>query len=686
LSQLAFNERVLNLAERADVPLAERLRYLCIVSSNLDEFFEIRISDLFDEMRDETGAASGWSSASSQWPMYSEISRRVHALVEKQYALFNHTLTPLLEGVGVQVINHAQRNAAQRAWVHAYFEREVRPLLAPIVLDPSHPFPQVMNKALNFVVSLEGKDAYGRASATAILKVPRVLPRVIPVPESLAQGKQAFVILTSVIRAHISDVFPGRTVTGFSQFRVTRDSDLWIDEREVKNLRQALRVELTQRHFGNPLRLEILQTCPAPLEAMLREQFQLPNEAVYRVDGPVNLVRMTQLVDLIAQPKLRWPPLTPAWPSKVVRTAEGVDLFAAMRRSDILLNHPFESFEPVVELLRQATLDPKVLAIRMTLYRTGTASVLVDLLIDAARRGKEVTVIVELKARFDEEANINLAEQLEAVGAQVVYGVVGMKTHAKLLLVLRREEPVTRRKGAPRIAMYAHLGTGNYHPITTKLYTDFGMLTADPAMCADIERVFLHLTSQNKLPRMTHLWVAPFTLHKRVLAAIANEARITLGGKPGHIVAKMNALIDEATINALYAASQAGVKIELIIRGACSLRPGVKGLSENISVRSIVGRFLEHHRIYYFRNGGKNDVYLTSADWMGRNLFRRIEVAWPVLTTKLKDRVIAEGLRPYLADTTGAWILGADGEYQPAPKRKGGFSAQQSLLQLFASS
>jgi polyphosphate kinase len=685
LSQLAFNERVLTLAERTDVPLAERLRFICIVSSNLDEFFEIRLSDLIDEMRDEVGAMSGWGPQASQWALYLRISERAHALVERQYALFNHTLMPQLEKHDIVVINHAKRTPTQRAWVREYFEREVRPLLAPIGLDPSHPFPQVMNKALNFIVALEGRDAYGRAAATTILKVPRVLPRVIPLPARLAPGKQAFVMLTSVMRAHLADVFPGRTVTGFSQFRVTRDSDLWVDEREVKNLRQALRVELTQRHFGNPLRLEVLRTCPPQLELMLREQFQLPNEAVFRVEGPVNLVRMTQLVDHLAQPQLRWPSFVPAWPAKVGQSADGADLFDAMRRGDILMHHPFESFEPVIEFLRQAALDPKVVSIRMTLYRTGTASIIVDLLVDAARRGKEITVIVELKARFDEEANINLAERLEAVGAQVVYGVVGLKTHAKMLLVLRREEESGKRKDSrTRLVHYAHLGTGNYHPATTKLYTDFGMLTADPVLCSDIERVFMHLTSQNKLEKLTHLWVAPFTLHKRNIAAIAREAELARSGKPGRIVAKMNALIDEATINALYAASQAGVKIDLIIRGACSLRPGVKGLSENISVRSIVGRFLEHHRIYYFRNGGNDDVYLSSADWMGRNLFRRIEIAWPVLNGKLKQRVIDEGLLPYLIDTADAWTLSRDGEYRPPKPRGAGYSAQRMLLRQLA--
>ncbi len=683
LSQLAFNERVLALAARTDIPLAERLRFVCIVSSNLDEFFEVRMSELIDEMRDELGG--GWGSQAPQWGLYFELSVRAQRLVEKQYALFNHVLMPALARRGIVVVSHAERTPSQRAWVRDYFESEVRPLLAPIGLDPSHPFPQVMNKAMSLVIALEGRDAYGRSAATAILKVPRALPRVIALPARLAPRQQAFVTLTSVIRAHLADVFPGRKIAGFSQFRVTRDSDLWVDEREVKNLRQAMRVELTQRHFGNPLRLEVLRTCPSHLELMLRDQFQLPNEAVFRVEGPVDLVRMNQLVDQAAQPALRWTPFVPAWPAKLAPAADGADLFEAMRRTDILLHHPYESFEPVIEFLRQAALDPKVVAIRMTLYRTGTASVIVDLLVDAARRGKDVTVIVELKARFDEEANINLAERLEEVGAQVVYGVVGLKTHAKMLLVLRREEVSARRGAAKtRLARYAHLGTGNYHPTTSKLYTDFGMLTADPALCADIERVFAHLTSQNKLPKLAHLWVAPFTLHKRVHAAIAREAALARDGRSGRIVAKMNALVDEATIEALYAASQAGVRIDLIVRGACSLRPGVKGLSENISVRSIVGRFLEHHRIYYFRNGGDDDVYLSSADWMGRNLFRRIEIAWPVLNRKLKQRVIDEGLQPYLIDTTHAWTLRPDGAYQPPRPRRKVYCAQSTLLQRLA--
>jgi polyphosphate kinase len=669
LSLLAFNERVLAMAMREDVPLAERLRYVCIVSSNLDEFFEVRLSDLTEGMRTSAGGAGAST--------YRGILERTHRLVSNQYALYNDVIMPALAQRGVVIVNHAQRTAAQREWVADYVHREVKPLLSPIGLDPSHPFPQVLNKSLNFILQLEGKDAFGRPTATAILKVPRVLPRVIPMPAALAGGKHAFVLLTSAIRAHLQDLFPGRQISGFSQFRVTRDSDLTVDEQEVHNLRQAMRLELTQRHFGNAVRLEVLQTCPEPLKHLLQAQFQLPDEAVFQVDGPVNLVRLNQLVDHLTQADLRWTPFLPAWPSSLAR---GADVFDALKSGDILLHHPYESFEPVIEFLRQAGTDPCVAAIRMTLYRTGISSVVVDLLEEAARRGKEVTAIVELKARFDEEANINLAERLEAVGAQVVYGVMGLKTHAKLTQVLRRESA----DGQSVLVPYVHLGTGNYHSVTTKLYTDFGMLTANPEICADVEKVFMHLTSLTKVERLKHLWMAPFSLHRNLMRALSAEAAAAAAGKPARVIAKMNALTDEPMINALYEASQAGVKIDLIVRGACALRPGVKGLSETIRVRSIVGRFLEHHRIYCFENGGNPLVYLSSADWMGRNLFRRIEIAWPVLDPKLARRVVDEGLKPCLEDTMEAWTLAADGRYKPPRRPDNGVAAQRLLLDTLA--
>ena len=644
------------------------------MSSNLDEFFEIRVSDLMDKLRESTDVVA----ASQQWESFLQISDRAHALVAQQYALYNEHVMPALARSRIVVVNHMQRTVRQRAWVREYYRREVLPLLSPIGLDPSHPFPQVMNKALHFIVQLEGKDALGRPSTIAIVKVPRSLPRVIALPQELSPGRQAFVLLSSVIRAHLADLFPRRRLAGFSQFRVTRDSDLWVDEREVSNLREALTFELTQRHFGNAVRLEVLQTCPVHLEQMLRDQFHLPQEAVYRVDGPVNLVRMNQMVDHLTRPEHRFTPLLPAWPK---RLAQDSDMFAAIRAGDLLLHHPYESFEPVIEFLRQAALDPQVVVIRMTLYRTGTGSILVDLLEEAAQRGKEVTVVVELQARFDEEANINLAERLEAVGAQVVYGVVGLKTHAKLLLVVRREQ---EGRGRPRLVRYVHLGTGNYHPTTTKSYTDFGMLTDDAAICSDVEKIFLHLTSLTRLQRLRHLWMAPFTLQMRIIEAIANEIRLARSGKEGRIIAKVNALSDEATISALYDASNAGVSIDLIVRGACALRPGVKGMSENIRVRSIVGRFLEHHRIYYFGANGAQKVYLASADWMGRNLLRRIEVAWPVLDPALKARVIDEGLVPYLHDTSNAWVLGPTGHYASPRNPARGAGAQRSLLALLA--
>jgi polyphosphate kinase len=675
LSQLAFNERVLAMVQSPGVPLGERLRYLCIVSANLDEFFEVRVSDMMDELR-KTGEVGP---TSPMWEGFVHVSERAHALVEEQYRLYNDEVMPALAHDRVVVVNHKERTPAQRAWVREVFHREVLPLLSPVGLDPSHPFPQILNKALNFIVQIQGKDAFGRPSAIAIVKVPRALPRVIALPARLSPRRQSFVLLTSVIRAHLQDLFPKRAIAGFSQFRVTRDSDLWVDEREISNLRQALAFELTQRHFGNAVRLEVLRTCPPHLERLLREQFQLPAEAVYQVNGPVNLVRLNQLVDHLLRPGLRFPTFVPAWPR---RLAGGANVFDAIRKGDILLHHPFESFDPVVEFLRQATEDPRVVAIRMTLYRTGTGSVLVDLLAEAARRGKEVTVVVELQARFDEEANINLAEKLEAVGAQVVYGLVGLKTHAKLLFVLRREET----RGRARIVPYVHLGTGNYHPTTTKLYTDFGMLTANPELCSDVDKVLRHLTSMAKVERLRHLWMAPFTLQRRIIAAIRNEARLARAGKGGRVIAKINALSDEATIRALYEASAAGVKIDLIVRGACALRPGVKGLSENIRVRSIIGRFLEHHRIFAFGSGARQTIYLSSADWMGRNLLRRIEIAWPVLDPELRARVVREGLDPYLQDTAAAWTLGARGGYARPRDPVRGFSAQKALLALHCES
>lgn len=667
LSMLAFNRRVLAQAEDPSIPLLERLKYLCIVSSNLDEFFEVRIASLIARVRNDHEITQPVS-----LPGLSDVTASCKALVVQQYAVLNEQILPALAAEGIQLLRHVDRDEAQRHWVRDFFEKEVRPILTPIVLDPSHPFPQIVNKSLNFIVELAGKDAFGRGTSIAVIKAPRVLSRVIKLPSSGASHSDAYCLLSSVIHAHIADMFPGREVMGFSQFRVTRDSDLWVDEEEVKNLRQALKGELQTRHFGFAVRLEVAQNCPDHLAEFLLNQFVISPEFLYRVDGPVNMVRLNELIDYASSPALRFPSFSP---SLSVPLAESHDLFAMIAENDILLHHPFESFQPVIEFIRAAAEDPNVVAIKQTIYRTGMNSALMEALITAARNGKEVTVIVELMARFDEEANINWADKLEKVGAQVVYGVVGLKTHAKMALVIRREEG--------KLRLYAHLGTGNYHPTTTKFYTDFGLLTADPAMARDVNEVFINLTSLTRPKRLTHLWVAPFDLNKELIKAIQKETLIASEGRSARIIAKMNALQDASIIQALYEASRAGVKIDLIVRGACVLRPGVEGLSENIRVRSIVGRFLEHSRIFCFHNEGEDDLYLASADWMNRNLFRRIEVAFPVIDKTLKKRVMQEGLMPYLKDNLNSWELDADGNYQRRRPRsdQAGFSAQEFLMQ-----
>ena len=667
LSQLAFNRRVLAQAEDVSIPVLERLRYLCIASSNLDEFFEVRIASLLAKSR----LNGNVKESPALTAMLSKTSIECHAIVERQYRILNNEVLPLLSRHGIQLLRDQDRNEAQRAWVKAYFDREVRPLLTPIGLDPVHPFPQVVNKSLNFIVELSGKDAFGRGTAIAILRAPRVLPRVIPLPAELSNdGSVAFCLLSSIIHAHISDLFTGREILAYSQFRVTRNSDLWVDEEEVKNLRQALQGELQTRQFGVAVRLEVAKNCPAHLSQLLLEQFSIDQNRLYQVDGPVNMVRLFELIHLVDRPELEFPMYQPRFPTAMLNN----NLFAYLKKHDVLLHHPFQSFQPVVEFIRGAALDPDVVAIKQTIYRTGMNSDLMDSLIIAAQRGKEVTVIVELMARFDEEANINWADRLERAGAQVVYGVVGLKIHAKLALVIRRENGL--------LHYYTHLGTGNYHPTTTKIYTDFGLLTANTHLATEVNEIFIHLTSLTKSKKLSYLWQAPFSLHKEFIKAIRNEAAIAREGRPGRIIAKMNALLDESVIRALYAASADGVKIDLIVRGACALRPGVPGLSENIRVRSIIGRFLEHSRIYYFRNDLAHDVMLSSADWMNRNLFRRIEVAFPVLNRALKKRVITEGLNPYLKDNTNSWELDSNGQYhrrKPRGRQKS-FSAQDYLM------
>jgi polyphosphate kinase len=667
---LEFNRRVLAQASRPDVPLLERLRYVCIVSSNMDEFFEVRFADYLEAAR---RSGSGVSSRDLE-----SVAADAHALIDDQYAVFNDRVMPDLQAQGIAILNHAQRDAAQRRWVAQFYEQQVRPLLVPVGLDPSHPFPQVANKSLNFIVRLGGQDAFGRENTIAIVKVPRVLPRVIRLPDRLVQQGQGFVLLTSVIRAHLGELFPGRDVETFSQFRVTRDSDLEVDEDEVTNLRQALRSGLTTRHFGQALRLEVVSTCPAELYEFLLQQFDLPPAALYKVNGPVNLVRLNQLIDQVDDDTsggaLHFSPFTPAWPES--RLPRGGSMFDRLRERDVLLHHPFESFDPVVQFLREAVHDPDVLAIKQTIYRTGAQSPLMDLLIEGARRGKEVMVVVELKARFDEEANINWAERLEAVGVQVVYGIVGLKTHAKLLLV-------TRREGA-RLRRYVHLSTGNYNPKTARLYTDIGYFSADSSLATDVDAVFQQLASLGRMKPTHGLLQAPFTLHRQMVAHIQKVAAAARAGRRGRIVVKINALTDVPLIHALVDAARAGADVDLIVRGACMLPPGIPGVTDRIRVRSVVGRFLEHSRAAYFCWGNAPDeeaLFLSSADWMSRNMFGRIEVAWPVRDALLRQRVIDECLVPYLHDSLDAWALGPDGHYQRVGTE--GPSAQQALMQRY---
>lgn len=666
LSLLEFNRRVIVQAEDESLPILERLRYLCIGSSNLDEFFEVRISSQLAHHTPEAKVSSK--------SILHQISQRCHELVDLQYKLLNNQILPKLTENGIYLMRHKDWTDKQRAWAKKYFEEQVLPALTPIVLDPAHPFPKTANKSLHFIISLAGKDVFGRGSAIAILKAPRILPRTIKMPDEIMDDGIGICLLSSIIIDNIQSLFPEREVLAYAQFRITRDSDLWVDEDEVKNLRQALKSSLKSRHFGTAIRLEVSSDCPDHLVKYLMNEFKIEKDYVYPVKGPVNLARLNQMFKYITNPKFYFDPYLASIHPDAMK--EGT-LFDTLKKKDILLHHPYQSFRTVIDFIRSAADDPNVVVIKQTVYRVSEDSELMQALIDAANRGKEVIVIVELKARFDEERNIDWAQQLEKAGAQVVYGVMGLKTHAKLALVIRRENS--------EFHYYAHLGTGNYHSITSKLYTDFGLLTANPKIAEEVNDVFFHLTSLTKPRKMENLWLAPFTLHRNIIRNILNEIRIARQGRPAHIIAKMNSLIEESVIRALYLASSAGVKIDLIVRGACSLRPGIPGLSENIRVRSIIGRFLEHERIYYFRNDMKQTLYLSSADWMGRNLFRRIEVAFPILDPTLKRRVIEEGLRYYLKDNTNSWELHENGTYRKRRlhRKQNPFCAQQYLASLY---
>ncbi|MES3711283.1 polyphosphate kinase 1 [Pseudomonas putida] len=649
LSQLQFNIRVLEQALDENYPLLERLKFLLIFSSNLDEFFEIRVAGLKKQInfaREQAGA-----DGLQPHQALARISELVHIEVERQYAILNDVLLPELEKHHIRFIRRRYWTPKLKTWVRRYFRDEIAPIITPIGLDPTHPFPLLVNKSLNFIVELEGVDAFGRDSGLAIIPAPRLLPRVIRVPEEVGGPGANYVFLSSMIHAHADDLFQGMKVKGCYQFRLTRNADLALDSEEVDDLARALRGELFSRRYGDAVRLEVADTCPKHLSDYLLKQFSLSESELYQVNGPVNLTRLFSITGLDSHPELQYTPFTPAIPKLLVNAD---NIFSVISKQDILLMHPFESFTPVVDLLRQAAKDPHVLAVRQTLYRSGANSEIVDALVDAARNGKEVTAVIELRARFDEESNLQMASRLQAAGAVVIYGVVGFKTHAKMMLILRREQG--------EIVRYAHLGTGNYHAGNARLYTDYSLLTSDDALTEDVGKLFSQLIGMGKTLRMKKLLHAPFTLKKGMLDMIARETQFALEGKPAHIIAKFNSLTDAKVIKALYKASQSGVKIDLVVRGMCCLRPGIPGVSHNIQVRSIIGRFLEHTRVFYFLNGGEEQIYLSSADWMERNLDKRVETCFPVEGKKLLLRVKKE-LEGYLTDNTHAWTLQPDGRY-----------------------
>ena len=669
LSLLEFNRRVLAQSLEPNVPLLERLRYLCISCTNLDEFFEVRAAGV--KQRLEHGSPVLGYDDREPRELLAEISRIAHGLVDEQYRILNEILIPQMQSEGIRFLRRSEWDEAQTAWLRDFFEEQLLPVLSPLGLDPAHPFPRILNKSLNFIVQLEGKDAFGRNLDYAVVQAPRALPRVIKLPPEVASDDHCFVFLSSVIHAFVEDLFPGMKVQGCFQFRVTRNSDLFVDEEQVDDLLRALEGELPGRRYGDEVRLEMVTDAPEDLAQFLLPQFGLTDDDLYMVNGPVNLNRLSFVIDEIDRPDLKFAGFTPRLPGKL---GPGGRLFSEIRKRDILLHHPYDSFVPVVEFLKQAADDPKVLAIKQTLYRTGSDSAIVAALVKAARAGKEVTVVVELRARFDEEDNIKLANILQAAGAHVVYGVVGYKTHAKVILVVRREEG-----GA--LKNYVHLGTGNYHSRTARIYTDYGLFTADKTIGQDIHQVFMQLTSLGKSKALKEVLHSPFTLHSSVIEKIGREAENAKAGKPARIVAKMNQLTEPAVIRALYEASQAGVEIELVVRGMTSLRPGVEGVSENIRLRSVIGRFLEHTRLYYFHNDGDSELYASSADWMERNLLHRVETCFPIKDKKWRKKVLSE-LDYYLQDNFSAWQLQHDGSYERAspPEGEEAVDAQQILL------
>ena len=651
LSLLAFTRRVLEMTRDPDIPLIERVRFLCISCTNLDEFFEVRVASVRQRLQHGANQPAGPDGLTPAATLES-IRAAVVELVEQQYRVLNEELTPQLAEQGIHIVRRSDWTRRQRRWLHRHFRNELMPVLSPLGLDPAHPFPRILNKSLNFVVALEGRDAFGRDSGMAIVRAPRSLPRIIRIPRSYSRGPDDFVFLSSIIHAFIEELFPGMKVLGCYQFRVTRNSELFVDEEEIEDLARALEGELMERGFAEAVRLEVADNCPETIARFLASKFGIDDADIYRCDGPVNLNRMSAICDLADRPDLKYPPFQPHTPKPLV---PGSNLFASIHRRDWLLHHPYDSFLPVVDLMRQAVADPAVLAIKQTLYRTGVDSALVGLLIEAARAGKDVTVIVELRARFDEEANITLATRLQEAGVQVVYGVVGHKTHAKMMLIVRRERG--------RLHRYVHLGTGNYHQGTAKAYTDWSLLSADPELTQDVHRVFQQLSGLGRVQTLNKLVQSPFGLHQFLLGRIEREIEHAEAGRDACVCAKMNSLTEPTLIHALYRASRAGVKVRLVVRGICCLRPGVPGLSDNIRVRSIMGRFLEHSRTYHFANDGQPETWAASADWMERNLFQRVETCFPISNPAAARRIFLENIELAFRDDIQAWELYPDGHY-----------------------
>lgn len=671
LSLMEFNLRVLALAEDPSLPLLERLKFLLIFSSNIDEFFEIRLAGLQRDV--EFNQAQPEADGMHPIDILKNIGERCHTAIDRQYSILNDILFPALANENIHFLARDNWSAQQVNWIKHYFRNQVAPVLTPIGLDLAHPFPRLVNKSLNFLVSLEGKDAFGRQLGLAVLPAPKSLPRIIQLPDDICEGGENHVFLSSIIHYHAGSLFPGMKATGCYQFRLTRNSDLFLDEEKVDDLSIAIKGELFSRRYGDEVRLEVADNMPAELVDFLLNKFGLDDQALYRVSGPVNLARMLSILDM-NRPQLKYPAYKPSLPSELKRNDNTFEVVGAQ---DLVLYHPYESFQPVINFLRQAARDPNVVAIKQTLYRTGKNSEILDCLVEAARNGKEVTAVVELRARFDEESNIEIASRLQEAGAIVVYGIVAHKTHSKMILVVRREGHKLRR--------YVHLGTGNYHTGNSRLYTDFSLLSANEELAEDVHKIFQELTGMGRAAQLRQIHHSPFTLHAELLRLIDQESTNAKEGKPARIILKCNSVTEKNVIQALYRASQAGVDVNLIVRGICCLKPGVPGISDNIKVRSILGRFLEHTRVFYFLNDNKPLVYCASADLMERNLLRRIETCFPILDPQVAQRVYEDGLEIFLRDNCQSWALDADGNYHRQSPAEGEerVSAQEYLMEKY---